>query len=195
MKRILVEFAHPAFQKSRINKQLVDAVKNMKGVTFNNLYENYPDFFIDVKREQQLLSTHDIIVWQHPFYWYSAPALLKEWMTLVLQHGWAYGRDGRQLEKKTVISVISTGGRREIYCREGRNHFTINEFLAPFKQSVNLCRMEYLPPFVVHGAHTMRDEEIPKFAEKYRKLLTLLQSVQLDKDKLSSVEYFNELID
>lgn len=195
MKRILVEFAHPAFQKSRINKQLVNAVKNMKGVTFNNLYENYPDFFIDVKREQQLLLTHDIIVWQHPFYWYSAPALLKEWMDLVLQHGWAYGRDGCQLEKKTVLSVISTGGRREIYCREGRNHFTINEFLAPFKQSVNLCRMEYLPPFVVHGAHTMRDEEIPKFAKKYRKLLTLLQSDKLDKDKWSGVEYFNELID
>jgi glutathione-regulated potassium-efflux system ancillary protein KefG len=76
MNKILIEFAHPAFQKSRINSQLVAAPKNMPGVTFNNLYENYPDFFIDVKKEQQLLLNHDIIIWHHPFYWYSSPALL-----------------------------------------------------------------------------------------------------------------------
>jgi glutathione-regulated potassium-efflux system ancillary protein KefG len=174
MNRILVEFAHPAIQKSRINKQLIQVAKENKNVTLNDLYENYPDFFIDVKREQELLLAHDIIVWHHPFYWYSAPALLKEWMDLVLEHGWAYGEKGRMLEGKTVISVISTGGRREVYSKEGRNHFTINEFLVPFRQAANLCRMDYLPPFVVHGAHTIKNEEIAVYAEKYRKLLQML---------------------
>ncbi|SHF31910.1 Kef-type potassium/proton antiporter accessory protein, CPA2 family [Mariniphaga anaerophila] len=195
MNRILVEFAHPAIQKSRINRRLIQAVKELENVTLNDLYEKYPDFFIDVKKEQQLLLEHDIIVWHHPFYWYSAPALLKEWMDLVLVHGWAYGEHGRMLEGKTVLSVISTGGRLEVYSKEGRNRFSIQEFLVPFKQSANLCRMEYLPPFVVHGAHTISDNEISEYAENYKKALTMLRSDAVDRDRLMKAAYFNDLIE
>jgi glutathione-regulated potassium-efflux system ancillary protein KefG len=195
MNRILIEFAHPAIQKSRINRQLIDTVKKLDHVTVNDLYDNYPDFFIDVKKEQQLLLSHDIIIWHHPFYWYSAPALLIEWMDLVLEHGWAYGEHGRMLEGKSVLSVISSGGRREVYSKEGRNHYTMNEFLVPFKQSVNLCRMEYLPPFVVHGAHTIKNSEIEAYAVQYKKVLNLLGSGEFDKIKMNEAAYFNDLIE
>lgn len=195
MNRILIEFAHPAIQKSRINRQLINMAKTVENVTVNDLYENYPDFFIDVQKEQQQLLNHDIIVWHHPFYWYSSPALLKEWMDLVLEHGWAYGEYGRMLEGKSVLSVVSTGGRREVYSVEGRNHFTINEFLVPYKQSANLCRMEYLPPFVVHGAHTINQNEITVFAERYKKILIMLRDGNFNKDEMKNAEYFNDLID
>lgn len=194
MNRILIEFAHPAIQKSRINRQLIDMVKKLDYVTVNDLYENYPDFFIDVKKEQQLLLNHDIIIWHHPFYWYSAPAILIEWMDLVLEHGWAYGDHGRMLEGKSVLSVISTGGRREVYSKEGRNHYTMNEFLVPFKQSANLCRMEYLPPFVVHGAHTIKNSEIDAYAVQYKKVLNILGRGEFDKIKIKEADYFNDLI-
>ncbi|MEE4285276.1 MAG: NAD(P)H-dependent oxidoreductase [Mariniphaga sp.] len=195
MNKILIEFAHPAIQKSRINRQLIDMVKNLDNVTVNDLYENYPDFFIDVKKEQQLLLNHDIIIWHHPFYWYSAPALLIEWMDLVLEHGWAYGEYGRILEGKSVLSVISTGGRRDVYSKEGRNHYTMNEFLIPFKQSANLCRMQYLPPFIVHGAHTIKNSEIEAYAVQYKKLLNILGRGEFDKIKMNEVAYFNDLIE
>jgi glutathione-regulated potassium-efflux system ancillary protein KefG len=195
MKKILILFAHPAFQKSRINKKLINAVKNLDGITFNDLYENYPDFFIDVKREQQLLTQHDIIIWHHPFYWYNTPALLKEWMDLVLEHGFAYGMRGRALEGKSVLSVISTGGSKEVYSSEGRNHYTLNQFLVPFRQSVNLCRMNYLPPFIVHGSHTIKNDEIEEYALKYRKALLFLRDDKLLKADMEKEEYFNSLID
>lgn len=195
MNRILIEFAHPAIQKSRINRQLINVAQSLNNITVNDLYDNYPDFFIDVKKEQQLLLNHDIIVWHHPFYWYSSPALLKEWMDLVLEHGWAYGERGRMLEGKSVLSVISTGGRREVYSVEGRNQFSINEFLVPFKQSANLCRMEYLPPFVVHGAHTIRQNEISVYAEKYKKALLMLRDGSYNPEGLKKAEYFNDLIE
>jgi glutathione-regulated potassium-efflux system ancillary protein KefG len=195
MKRILIEFAHPAFHKSRINSRLIDAVKELEGVTFNDLYEHYPDFYIDVKREQHLLDEHDIIVWHHPFYWYSAPSLLIEWMNLVLEHGWAYGNTGRMLEGKAVLSVITTGGRKEVYSRKGRNRFTMNEFLVPFRQSAWLCRMEYIPPFVVHGAHTIRDFEIEPYAGRYKKALTFLRDGKINPRRLRTAEYLNDLID
>lgn len=195
MNKILILFAHPAFQKSRINKKMVDAVKNLDGVTFHDLYENYPDFFIDIQREQALLLKHDIIVWHHPFYWYSAPALLKEWMDLVLEHGFAYGVKGHSLDGKKVLSVITTGGRREVYSKEGRNHYTINQFLVPYRQSVNLCRMVYLPPFVVHGSHTIEKQEIDEYAQKYRSTIEMLRDDLISKKNFSNAEYLNDLID
>jgi glutathione-regulated potassium-efflux system ancillary protein KefG len=195
MKKILVIFAHPAIQKSKIHKRLTDSIQNQYGITVNNLYENYPDFYIDVVAEQQLLIEHDIIVLQHPFYWYSSPAILKEWFDLVFQPGFAYGQKGRNLEGKQVLSVISTGGNKEVYCKEGRNHFTINEFLVPFKQSANLCGMDYLPPFVIYGSHTLNNAEIEKINIKYKKLLIDLRNENLGNDQIESVQYFNDLLE
>ena len=77
--RVLVLFAHPAPHKSRINRHLIASVQGLDNVTINDLYEEYPTFDINVQREQELLLAHDIIVFQHPFYWYSSPAILKEW--------------------------------------------------------------------------------------------------------------------
>ncbi len=195
MKKILILFAHPAFQKSRINKTLMEATKDMEGVTINNLYEKYPDFFIDVPAEQKLLTDHDIIIWHHPFYWYSAPALIKEWMDLVLQHGFAYGTHGRALEGKWAMSCISTGGSKEVYSAEGKNHFTVNEFLVPFNQSANLCRMKYLPPFVVHRSHTLQSEQLKKYANDYRAVIELLRDSKINPEILNSTEYINEIIE
>ncbi len=193
MKKILILFAHPAIHKSKIHKRLTDSVKNLPGIYVNNLYENYPDFYIDVIKEQQLLIEHDIIVWQHPLYWYSSPSILKEWFDLVLQHGFAYGAKGRSLEGKQALTVISAGGTKEVYSKEGRNHFTINQFLVPFWQSANLCRMEYLPPYVIYGSHSLTPEDIEEQMIKYKKLITSLRDEKLDSDKIKSVEYLNEI--
>ncbi|MHC5048843.1 MAG: NAD(P)H-dependent oxidoreductase, partial [Planctomycetota bacterium] len=103
-RRILVLFAHPAFEKSRVNRRLVGAIEQLEGVTVNDLYESYPDFDVDVEREQELLVAHEVLVLQHPLYWYSAPALLKEWIDLVLEHGWAYGAGGDALLGKKAMS-------------------------------------------------------------------------------------------
>lgn len=194
MKKILILFAHPAFNKSRINKTLIQAVQNMEGVTINNLYENYPDFFIDVKAEQKLLLEHDIIVWHHPFYWYSAPAILKEWMDLVLEHGFAYGAKGRALEGKQAMSVISTGGSKEVYSSTGSNHYTVNQFLAPFNQSATLCRMHYLPPFVIHTSHTISEQELKKHGSDYMKIIAALRDEKYQESKFDNVEYINDII-
>ncbi|WP_167618397.1 NAD(P)H-dependent oxidoreductase [Maribellus sediminis] len=194
MKKILIIFAHPAFQKSVINKTLIDAVKNMEGVIVNDLYETYPDFFIDIEKEQRLLLENDVIVWHHPFYWYNAPALFKEWMDLVLQHGFAYGTTGRALEGKWVMSAISTGGQQEVYSKTGSNRYTVKEFLAPFNRSVTLCRMVYLPPFVTYGSHTISAEKLKQQADAYREILTLLRDDKINPLELNDLEYINNLI-
>jgi glutathione-regulated potassium-efflux system ancillary protein KefG len=180
MKRILILFAHPALERSRVNRLLIKGVRDLPGVTFHDLYEEYPDFNIDVSREQSLLVDHDILALQHPLFWYSTPALLKEWQDLVLEHGWAYGSQGHMLEGKAALSVLTTGGRESAYRGEGHNRFTIRQFLVPVEQTFRLCGMDYLPPFVVHGTHGITAEQVRAHAENYRRLLEALRDDRLD---------------
>ena len=87
MQKVLIVFAHPAYQKSRVNRKLLRALESYNQVTVDDLYEKYPDFFIPVEQERKLIKEHDCILLQHPLYWYAAPSLLKEWMDVVLGHG------------------------------------------------------------------------------------------------------------
>jgi glutathione-regulated potassium-efflux system ancillary protein KefG len=168
---VLILFAHPAPQRSRVNRALRRAVIDLPGVTFHDLYAAYPDFMIDIADEQALLLTHDVIILQHPFYWYSAPAILKEWQDLVLQHGFAYGIGGKALAGKTLMSAISTGGHEASYNESGMNRFAVAELLRPFEQTAQLCGMNWLPPFIIHGTHAIEDDAIGQSAEAYRQLI------------------------
>ena len=175
MAEILVLFAHPKLERSRINKRLIDRMKNRDGITFHDLYERYPDFNIDVLIEKSLLDSHDIIVWHHPFYWYSCPPLLKQWIDVVLEYNWAYGPEGNALRGKKAITVMTAGGTREVYCSEGNNNYSVNEFLRPFEQTARLCGMEYLPPFCVMGTNQLSESDIQHYENQFDNLIELLQ--------------------
>jgi len=138
LNQILILFAHPALEKSRVNRQLIRSVHGLDGVTIHDLYETYPEFNIQVKVEQDLLLAHDIIVFHHPFYWYSSPALLKEWQDLVLEYGFAYGEGETSLRGKKFLSAITMGGGEKAYSRDGYNRYTIRELLVPFEQTARL---------------------------------------------------------
>jgi glutathione-regulated potassium-efflux system ancillary protein KefG len=194
--RVLILFAHPALEKSRVNRRLIAAVQNLEDVTINDLYEEYPDFYIDVKREQELLLSHDVIVFQHPFYWYSCPALLKQWEDLVLQYGFAYGAQGTKLEGKWALTAITAGGSLSAYERGGNNFFTIRELLTPFEQTVRLCGMVYLPPFVVTGTLQLNSEaEIAKYASLYRNVVEGLRDSRFDPAEFQNASFLNEILE
>lgn len=197
MSRILILFAHPLYEKSRVHKALVEAIPRHEDLLVHDLYECYPDFNINIKEEQELLLKHDIIIWQHPLYWYSIPPLLKQWIDMVLQHGWAYGPGGTALRGKVIFNVLSAGGREEVYSEEGRNRYTVRQFLAPLEQTARLCQMNYLPPFVVHGTHSLTPGNISMYAEAYRRLLVMLEAAETATiaDRFTSVKYLNELVE
>jgi glutathione-regulated potassium-efflux system ancillary protein KefG len=193
--RVLILFAHPALEKSRVNRRLVAAVQGLEGVSFNDLYEAYPDFYVDVKHEQRLLETHDIIVFQHPLYWYSTPAMLKEWQDLVLEHGWAYGHEGAALHGKKLLTATTTGGREDAYQEKGHNRFTMRQLLAPIEQAAYLCGMDYLPPFVVHGTHELTDRGMRQHEQDYRRIVSALRDGLVDFDAARSFPRLNSNLD
>ncbi len=196
MRRVLVLFAHPVLERSRVNRRLVDAIRDLDGVTIRDLYELYPTLTIDVVAEQATLLAHDVIVFQHPFYWYSSPAILKEWQDLVLQHGWAYGAHGTQLRGKITLNAITTGGPEAAYRRDGSNRFTVRELLAPWDQTAHLCGMRFLAPFVVHASLRLSsDDDLVPYRERYVRLIAALRDDRLDLERAAAADNLAKQLD
>lgn len=102
--KVLLLYAHPESQDSVANRVLLKPATQLSNVTVHDLYAHYPDFFIDIPREQALLREHEVIVFQHPLYTYSCPALLKEWLDRVLSRGFASGPGGNNWRESTGVA-------------------------------------------------------------------------------------------
>jgi glutathione-regulated potassium-efflux system ancillary protein KefG len=192
MNRILILFAHPRFEKSRVNRALLNQIEHIPEVTLHDLYELYPDFNIDIEREKNMLLSHEIIVWQHPFYMYGAPALLKQWIDLVLEYGWAHGQGGAFLKGKIIFNSLTTGGSREVYSATGVGRFSVGEFLLPFRQAATLCNMIYLPPFAIQGTYSLTDEDLSRYAASYRNLMERLIKGEFDVPAMKRFPFLND---
>lgn len=194
-RRILILFAHPALHKSRVHRRLADAARAVPGVTFHDLYQVYPELDIDVAHEQELLLEHDMIIMQFPMYWYSTPAMLKEWQDLVLEHGWAYGSKGTMLADKELMLALSSGGPEAAYVPGGFNNHTARQLLMPIELTARLCRMRYRPPFIVHGTHRLDEAEIETAAGEYGRVLEALCSREIDLDAVDAAPRMNADLD
>lgn len=196
MKKVLINFAHPNIAHSKINKALRAAVEELEGVTVNDLYANYPDFLIDVKREQELCDNSDVIIFQYPLYWYSAPSIIKEWIDTVLQHDWAYGSKGNSLKGKILLLALSGSGDESTYKKGGGNFFTIAELTSTYQAMANLCGMKWLPPFTVLGIHRgLSKDKIEYHKENYRRLIIALRDETLNIDSVNQEKYCNINLD
>lgn len=154
--KIVMIVSHPDLNDSIANKTIIDQVKDqIENLEIRHIESLYPNLKIDVEKEQKALLGADIIIFQHPFYWYSTPAGLKQWMDDVLSYGFAFGHDGDKLKGKHFIQSLTIGGPEESYKATGFNHFTIQELLRPMEQTVYLTKM------VHHGfVHTHRNSYI-----------------------------------
>lgn len=159
--KILVLTAHPSLETSQINKAWHDALAKTPDVTVRNLTKvGGPTMRFEPEKEQSILLSHDRIVLQFPFYWYSAPPVLKSWMDQVLSYGFAYGPGGDKLSGREVLLLVSTGGPADSYHAGGYNNFSMDEFLKPFQQTAMLAHMRYLRPFVFHGMAQATPDDI-----------------------------------
>ncbi|WP_427980692.1 NAD(P)H-dependent oxidoreductase [Agarivorans sp.] len=157
--QVLVLFAHPSQERSEINRPMFKLAQQIPGVTAVDLYAEYPNFHINVDKEQQRLLAHDVVIMLFPLYWYSTPAILKEWQDLVLEYGFAYGKHGNHLRGKLFMAALTAGGVEKAYQNEGYNHFSIRQLLHPLEQTAWLTGMRYLAPFALFGSRTAVEEQ------------------------------------
>jgi glutathione-regulated potassium-efflux system ancillary protein KefG len=178
MRRILVVLAHPHLAQSSVNLILKESIEHLSFVTLHNLYDIYPKQYIAAEREKSLVVEHEMIVFQHPVYWYSTPALLKEWQDKVLEFGWAYGPGGNALHGKWFWQVATTGGPSSSYEPLGYNRFSLEELFRPLEATVQLCGMNYAKPLYFSGARNLQAAEISDFAKQYsNQLLQFSQGI------------------
>ena len=168
--------AHPYLDRSRANRVLLQAVDGLAGVSVRPLYDLYPDYSIDVDAEQQALAASDVVVWQHPIYWYTAPSLLKLWFEKVLEVGWAYGPGGKALHGKRCLWVATTGADERGYQADGMHQHLFEAFVPVVQQTAQFCGMTWLPPIVGHGAHRIPEPLLAEHAARYRARLVELAS-------------------
>lgn len=163
---------HPHLDASRVNARLAQAARSAgtpeRPLEVRDMYGLYPDFRIDVAAEHAVLEACDRIVLQFPMYWYSSPALLKQWQDDVLTYGWAYGSTGRALAGKELLVAVSTGA--DSYGRG--DSYSVNELLLPFQATADLCHLTYLEPFATTGALSIPDEALAARAREYATVLT-----------------------
>lgn len=174
-KSVLIIYAHPTPYRSKVNRYLFEAATALDFVTGQDLYELYPNLHVDVAVEQHMLRRHDVLVFQFPLYWYSAPALLKEWMDTVLARGVAHGPGERVLEGKQFMLAVTTGGSSNAYVDGEPHGAPLSAYLAPLEQAARFCGMEVVRPFVIQGAAGVSDDDVRSFRTKFQKRLTDLR--------------------
>jgi glutathione-regulated potassium-efflux system ancillary protein KefF len=173
----LIVYAHPYPNRSRANRVLLAAVRHLPRLEVRSLYDLYPDFAIDVEAEQAALTRADVVVWQHPMYWYSVPGLFKHWFDRVLACGWAYGEGGTALHGKRCLWVTTTGGDTSAFQSEGMHAHPLGAFVPPVMQTARFCGMQWEEPIVLHGAHRVPDAALQDAARSYKERLERLIDV------------------
>ena len=189
MAQLIVYYAHPGHKHSHVNRFMARAAARVSNITFVDLYADYPRFDIDVDIEQRRLLDHDVILFQFPVFWYSTPSIIKEWQDLVLEHGFAYGKDGDKLTGKHMLLAVTGAGPEDAYTHQGYQNFPLRTFLTPLEQTARLCGMHFTAPYVLYGALRAPEAGLSEpHVDGYRRLLEAIRDDRYDFDAAESMD-------
>ena len=168
--KVLVLLAHPNFEKSKMNAALAKAASDVEGVQVVNIYD-YP---VNADVYRQAVKNASAIVYQYPTQWLNCPSLLKQWTDDLLA---VFISEGL-IEGKKFMVVTTTGSEEATYQHDGRNLFTMDEYLRPFEGMANHAKMVWQKPFVVYGHSTdpnLAAEQLKAGVAEYPKRLEELK--------------------
>lgn len=146
MKKILLISGHPDISHSTANRIITEEILDDKRITAIDIKLNYPDYNIDVEKEQQQLLSAELIILQVPFMWYGLPAHVKLWIENVFTHGFAFGKEGDKLKGKSFLLSLTMGGNQHAYSTGGQHEHPVEFFLKPIELFIRYCGLNYLPP-------------------------------------------------
>lgn len=173
--KVLVIYSHTYQEQSTAGKAILEVFKKAPGFTVRYLEELYPDLNkIDIAAEQQALVEADVIVFQHPIFWFSMPATLKRYMDEVFQYGFAYGTGGDKLKGKKFIHSFTTGSSAATY--EGTEFGSA--LVAPLKCSAAYTQMDYVKAAPLYGQLALTNPNVAEEARQHaEKLVAFIQGL------------------
>lgn len=164
----LVLVSHPSVASSKTHSAIVEEFGAMPNVTVRYIDDELgstKSFATEV--EHFVIEQHDKIVLQFPWYWYSAPAMMKKYLDEVLAPGWAF--EGRYaLEGKKLQLLVTTGGAEVTYNADSDHGFTMDELLAPFKAIARFTKMVWVDPVIIYAVAAPVEEQVSRTREIVR---------------------------
>ena len=144
MKNVLIISGHTDLENNSFaNKIILNKLQELlPQAEYLFLDKEYPNYKIEVEKEQARLVKADVIVFQFPFFWYSMPSILHKYQEDVFLHGFSHGSKGKALVGKKVIISFTSGAPEEMYQEGGKQNYPIEAFYPPFKNFVVSCNME-----------------------------------------------------
>lgn len=185
MAGLLHYYAHPGHSSSHANSAMFRAAQGVEGITSVDLYREYPRHIIRINHEQEQLAAHDVIVLQFPLFWYSAPSLIKEWIDLVFEHGFAYGVGGNKLRGKWLMLAVTASAPKDAYSPQGYQHFPLRTFLTPFEQTARMSQMRFAAPYVLYDSQTVDPAD---HANGFARLLSAIRDDEYDLERAEQAE-------
>ena len=142
--KTLIVIVHPNLKDSKVNRAWIkEAEKYPDKFTIHNLYEVYPNELIDIEKEQKLIEEHSSLILQFPIYWFNCPPLMKKWLDEVFTDGWAYRKNGNNLENRNIGLAVTAGISENNYSKSGKYKHSLKEVLLPFEITFNYCSANY----------------------------------------------------
>jgi glutathione-regulated potassium-efflux system ancillary protein KefG len=185
--KTLILFAHPRLEKSRTNRALLERIPNHPDLFLMTFTKHILISMLMLKRKRFVDQNTMLSSGQHPFFWYSCPPLLKQWIDWFWNLVGLTDRNGNALKGKIIFNAITTGGSTEAYSHKGHNRFTIKDISTLLIRTASLCNMNYLPPFAVQGTHRLTSDQITMHADQYEKLLQMILHDEFDADAAKKI--------
>lgn len=167
MNKTLVILAHPDMSRSVANKAIAEELKNNATVEIRTIAELYPDFQIDAAAEQKALMAADNIVLQFPMQWFNVPGILKHWLDICFELGFAHGENGDKLKGKNFL-ISFTAGVSEDFYNEGYNleNFTDMFLHTAAYTGMNFAGAVYECGMMANPAYNQTVEDVQKRAKQ-----------------------------
>ena len=192
------DFTHE-FDRSKFNYK-----KEQEKASLSNTY--HPD----IAYSQKLITESNLLIFQFPLWWFSMPAILKNWIEKCFGFNFAYNGIKRRwfdrgpFKNKKVLLSITTSGPECLYTDTGING-NIQAVLWPITNGIfNFTGCSVLPPFISWGSDTVNRENKDSLEKKYGDYLNNIDEIsslkfrsldQFDsdyrlKDKATAVYYY-----
>lgn len=170
LKKTLVIFAHPYFEYSTANLELVKIYEGIENLHFKDLYEEYPDFHIPAFRERKRIRQYERLVFHFPLIWFSIPPLLKLWIDEVFDMTWT-ANVNHPLQNKDAVIIVTVGGKEENYTENGLYQTKISELLKSLTLSLRVNNIKVIDFITVYDADDLEKEQLQKVSAQIQKTL------------------------
>ncbi|USS84789.1 NAD(P)H-dependent oxidoreductase [Fructilactobacillus myrtifloralis] len=176
--KTLVIVAHPEYEDSSTQAFLKRAQAEFETVTWKRLDSS--QWPLDVSTEQQALIAAERVIFQFPLYWYSAPALLKQWEDDVLTRAFTFASERGCLADKQLGIVTSLGSAAQEFQAGGTEGFSLSEILTPYRALAHRAGMQFLKPLVIDQFGYQSEAEQAELLIKYQQYLTAPQPLSFE---------------